>query len=113
MLRRDLLQVLAGAALAAPCGVAAQATAKTFRLTALSPDSPGYMAATSPAVSLVIKALAEHSYKLGQNLESQPYGADMRVAQLAQLTAPTAGRRARSSATRCLRPSCGVHPYRR
>ena len=85
MRRRDVLQVLAGAALAAPCGVAAQVTAKTFRLAALSAAGPGYMAATSPSVSVVIKALAERGYKLGQNLEFQPYGADMQVARLAQL----------------------------
>jgi putative tryptophan/tyrosine transport system substrate-binding protein len=85
MRRRDVLQVLAGAALAAPCGVAAQVTAKKFRLAALSAAGPGYMATTSPSVSVVIKALAERGYKLGQNLEFQPYGADMQVTRLAQL----------------------------
>jgi putative ABC transport system substrate-binding protein len=90
MRRRDVLQVLAGAALAAPCGVAAQVTAKTFRLAALSAAGPGYMAPTSPSVSVVIKVLAERGYKLGQNLEFQPYGADMQVARLAQLASDIA-----------------------
>jgi len=90
MRRRDVLQVLASAALAAPCGVAAQVTAKTFRLAALSAAGPGYMATTSPSVSVVIKVLAERGYKLGQNLEFQPYGADMQVARLAQLASDIA-----------------------
>ena len=82
MRRRDVLQLLAGASLAAPYGVAAQ-TAKTYRLATLTatPAIPE----DSPIGKLLIGAMAERGYKLGQNLEIQAYGADAQLARLSQV----------------------------
>jgi putative tryptophan/tyrosine transport system substrate-binding protein len=83
MNRRDVLRVLAGAVIAAPCGVAAQTAAKTCRLASLTAGSP--LAANSPNGKMLFPALAEHGYVLGKNLEYQPYGADMQLGRLPQL----------------------------
>jgi putative tryptophan/tyrosine transport system substrate-binding protein len=88
MRRRDVLQWLAGAMMAAPRGVAAQPAAKTYRLAALSAGPP--MAANSPNGKMLFPALAAQGYTLGQNLEYQPYGADMRLARVPQLAAEIA-----------------------
>jgi putative tryptophan/tyrosine transport system substrate-binding protein len=83
MKRRDVLQLLAGAMIAAPCGAVAQTTAKTYRLAMLA-AGPAFLA-ESPIVKILTGALAEHGYKLGQNLEFQSYGADAQLARLPQL----------------------------
>jgi putative tryptophan/tyrosine transport system substrate-binding protein len=82
MRRRDVVRLLAGAAIAAPYRAAAQ-TAKTYRLAILTSSSA--FPAGSPAVKILTGALAEHGYKLGQNLEFQSYGADAQLARLPQL----------------------------
>jgi putative ABC transport system substrate-binding protein len=83
MRRRDVFRLLAGAMIAAPYRVAAQTAAKTYRLAMLT-SGPAFPA-NSPIVMFLMGALAEHGYKLGQNLEFQSYGADAQLARLPQL----------------------------
>ena len=52
MKRRDVLQLLAGAIIAAPCGVAAQTTPKNYRLAMLT-AGPAF-----PAESPIVKILS-------------------------------------------------------
>ena len=92
MKRRDVLQLLAGAMIAAPCGVAAQTTAKTYRLAMLA-AGPAFPA-ESPIAKMLTGALAERSYKLGQNLEFQSYGANAQLARLPQLVRDIAASKA-------------------
>ncbi len=82
MRRRDVVKLLAGAAIAAPYRVAAQ-TAKTYRL-AMFTSGPAFPA-DSPIMKIFLGALAEHGYKVGQNLEFHSYGADAQLARLPQL----------------------------
>ena len=81
MKRRDVLKLLAGAITAVPRHAAAQT--KTYRLASLTAGNP--LPANSPNGKTLISALAQRGYKIGQNLEYQPYGAAMQVALLAQL----------------------------
>ena len=74
MRRRDVFRLLAGAMLAAPYRVAAQTAAKTYRLAMLT-SGPAFPA-DSPIAMFLMGALAEHGYKLGQNLDFQSSGAD-------------------------------------
>jgi putative ABC transport system substrate-binding protein len=83
MRRRDVIQLLAGAIMAAPCRVAAQTTTKTYRLASL--NSAGPLPANSPNGTILMRALAEHGYTLGQNLEYEPQGANAQLARLPQL----------------------------
>ena len=92
MKRRDVLQLLAGAIIAAPCGVAAQTTPKNYRLAMLT-AGPAFPA-ESPIVKILTGGLAEHGYKLGQNLEFQSYGADAQLARLPQLARDIAASKA-------------------
>ena len=82
MRRRDVVQLLAGAAIAAPYRAAAQTTAKVYRLATLAGPA---ITADSPTGKILIGALAEHGYVLGQNLEIHAYGADAQLARLPQL----------------------------
>jgi putative tryptophan/tyrosine transport system substrate-binding protein len=82
MRRRDVVKLFAAAAIAAPYGAAAQ-TARTYRLAMLT-AGPAFPIG-SPNVKILIGALAEHGYTVGQNLEFQSYGADGQQARLAQL----------------------------
>ena len=83
MRRRDVVRLLAGAMIAAPYRVAAQTAAKTYRL-AMITSGPAFPA-DSPIVKILTGALAEHGYKLGQNLDFQSYGADGQLARLPQI----------------------------
>ena len=85
MKRRSVLQVLAGAAIAAPRAVAAQTAAKTYRLAGLSVAGTAVMAVNNLNIAILIQTLADHGYMLGQNLTYQSYGADMQFARLPQL----------------------------
>jgi hypothetical protein len=82
MRRRDVFRLLAGAMIAAPYRVAAQTAAKTYRMAMLT-SGPAFPA-DSPIVMLLMGALADHGYKLGQNLDFQSYGADGQLARLPQ-----------------------------
>ena len=78
------LKLLTGAAIAAPYRVAAQTSAKTYRLATLAGGAP--KTADSPMGKILQQgALAEHGYTLGQSLEIQAYGANMRPDRLPQL----------------------------
>src|SRR3984957_9801613 len=83
MRRRDVVKLLAGAVIAAPCRVAAQTSAKTYRLATLAGGAA--ITADSPSGKILTRAVAEHGYTLGQNLEIQAYGANMQPARLPQL----------------------------
>ena len=83
MRRRDVVKLLAGAAVVAPLRVVAQTAAKTYRLGMLA-SGPAFPA-ESPPVKILLGALAEHGYKLGQNLEFQSYGANAQLDRLPQL----------------------------
>ena len=91
MRRRDVVKLLAGAAIGAPYRVAAQ-TAKTYRLAMLT-TGPAFPA-ESPPVKILLGALAEYGYKLGQNLEFQSYGADAQLTRLPQLARDIAASKA-------------------
>jgi putative ABC transport system substrate-binding protein len=82
MRRRDVLQLLAGASIAAPYRVAAQTT-KTYRLATFT-ATPA-IAEDSPLGKLLTGAMAQRGYTLGQNLEIKAYGADTQLARLPQL----------------------------
>ncbi len=82
MKRRDVVKLLAGAAMAAPWRAAAQ-TAKTYRLAMLS-SGPAFPVG-NPNVKVMLGTLADKGYKLGQNLEFAAYGADGQLARLPQL----------------------------
>jgi putative ABC transport system substrate-binding protein len=84
MRRREVLHVLAGATVAAGCVSSAQA-AKTYHLAGLTAGAPAAFAPTSPNGTMLIKALAEHGYTLGQNLDYKPYGGNLQAARLPQV----------------------------
>src|SRR5437870_9022946 len=83
MKRRDVLPLLVGAMMAVPRGASAQTPAKTYRLASLTAGSP--VPVQSPNGEMLFSALAKNGYKIGQNLEYQPYGAAMQIALLQQL----------------------------
>jgi putative ABC transport system substrate-binding protein len=83
MQRRDFVQLLSSAMMMAPWRVAAQTTTKTYHLASLTASSP--FLTNSPSIAMLLPALAEHGYMLGQNLEYTPYGADMHLDQLPQI----------------------------
>ena len=92
MKRRDLLWMLAGAIMAPPLGAGAQTEAKTYRLASLTAGSPA--GAKSPNGAMLFTALAQHGYTLGQNLDYQPYGAEMQPDRLPQLARDIAASKA-------------------
>jgi hypothetical protein len=71
MRRRDVVKLLAGAAIAAPYRVAAQTSAKTYRLATLAGGAA--ITADSPMGKTLTGALAERGYTLGQSLEIQAH----------------------------------------
>jgi putative ABC transport system substrate-binding protein len=83
MRRRDFVQLLSSAMIMVPWHVAAQTTTKNYHLASLTASSP--FLTNSPYIAMLLPALAEHGYKLGQNLEYTPYGADMQLDQLPQI----------------------------
>jgi len=83
MRRRDFVQLLAGAAIAAPYRAAAETTAKTYRLGTLTIGPP--IPPTEGPAALLIAGLAKRGYTLGQNLAYEARGAAGNVSQLANL----------------------------
>ena len=92
MRRRDVVKLLAGAMVAVPYGAAGQTTEKAYRLAMLT-SGPAFPAASPPA-KLLMGALAEHGYKIVQNLEFHSYGADGQLARLPQLAKDIAASKA-------------------
>ena len=78
MRRRDFILGIAGAIVVVPRHVAAQTTTKIYHLASLTASSA--FLTNSPNIAMLLAALAEHGYKLGQNLQHTPYGADERYA---------------------------------
>jgi putative ABC transport system substrate-binding protein len=84
MKRREFLGLLGGAALAGPRAASAQTpVSRIYHLGALNPTLP--MTDTSPSGMIVIKALAERGYTLGQNLTLDARGAMGDVAKIPSL----------------------------
>jgi putative tryptophan/tyrosine transport system substrate-binding protein len=83
MKRREFLALLGGATLAGPRAASAQTPGRIYRLGALNPTLP--MTDTSPSGRIVVKALADHGYTLGQNLSLDALGAMGDVAKFPSL----------------------------
>src|SRR5947207_6721971 len=83
MRRRNVLKLLTGVIMTMPRGAAAQTPARVFRLASLNAGSA--VSADSPNGKMFFSALAQRGYKIGHNLEYQPYGAAMQIALLQQL----------------------------
>ena len=83
MRRRDVIQLLAGAMVAAPCGATAQTPAKTYRLGTLTVGPP--IAPNAGTGAMLIEGLAKRGYTLGQNLAYEARGAAGNVSQTANL----------------------------
>jgi ABC-type uncharacterized transport system substrate-binding protein len=90
MKRRVFITLLAGAAIAAPFYAEARA-ANTYRL-AMLVAGPAFPM-ESPPVKIIIGALADKGYTLGQNLEFHSYGADAQLGRLPQLAKDIAASR--------------------
>jgi putative ABC transport system substrate-binding protein len=73
MKRREFLGVLGGAALGSPRLAAAQAAGRVYHLGTLNPGPP--MTDTGPPGKILIRALAERGYVVGQNLTFDARGA--------------------------------------
>src|SRR5271170_2224228 len=85
MKRREFIKLLAASAVAAPGVVLAQSSSKLYRLGTLNPALP--LAPASPFGKLLVEALAQRGYVLGQNLTYDPRGAMGDVAKLPDLMA--------------------------
>ncbi len=85
MRRREFITLLAGTAIAAPRSAVAQAPAKTYRLATFWAGPAAAMSAKNPNIAIVIAALAERGYTIGQNLELHPFGGDMQLSRLPQV----------------------------
>lgn len=79
MKRRDVLQLLAGAMIVAPCGVAAQTTARTYSLGTLTVGPP--IPSDAGTGAILIAGLAQRGFRLGENLVYQARGAAGKVSQ--------------------------------
>jgi putative tryptophan/tyrosine transport system substrate-binding protein len=83
MKRREFLALLGGAALVGPHPATAQTPGRIYHLGTLTPSVP--VTDTSPFGKIVVKALAERGYVLGQNLTFDARGAVGDVAKLPAL----------------------------
>src|SRR5271169_2655329 len=83
MRRRDFVRLLAGAAIATPYRVAAQTTAKTYRLGTLT-TTPAIPPTEGPG-AILVAGLAQRGYTLGQNLAYEARGATGKVGQMTNL----------------------------
>ena len=83
MKRREFLALLGGAGLAGPRTALAQTPGRTYHLGTLHPASP--VEAETPLGQVILKALAERGYVLGQNLTFEARGAMGDVTRLPAL----------------------------
>jgi putative tryptophan/tyrosine transport system substrate-binding protein len=72
MRRRAFIKLLAGAAVAGPQAAIAETSSKVYHLGNLNPALP--MVEASPFGKILIGALAQRGYTLGQNLTYDPRG---------------------------------------
>ena len=85
MHRRKFLTILGAAALGSAPVASAQTPSRVYRLGTISPGSP--VPATSPSGKVLVGALAQHGFTLGQNLTVEARGAMGEVSKLPQLFA--------------------------
>jgi putative ABC transport system substrate-binding protein len=85
MKRREFLALLGAAALMDPQDASAQTPGRIYHLGTLTPSLP--VTDTSPFGKIVVKALAERGYIIGQNLTFDARGAAGDVAKLPSLLA--------------------------
>lgn len=83
MRRREFIKLLTGAAIIGPRAAIAQTPPKTFHLGTLTPG--GLLDEKSPLGSVLLKALQQHGYTLGQNLTLDARGAAGEVAKLPEM----------------------------
>ncbi len=83
MKRREFLALLGGAALVDPLMGSARAAGRVYHLGTLQPAVP--LTETGPFGKVLVKALAEHGYILGQNLTFDARGAMGDVTKLPSL----------------------------
>ena len=83
MRRRDILQALAGAMLAAPGAAAADTSTKVYRVGTLTVGPP--IPPTAGTGAMLVDGLAQRGFKLGQNLAYEARGAAGKVSQTANL----------------------------
>src|SRR5713226_7129305 len=83
MKRREFLAMLGGATLVGPRATLAQTPGRIYHLGTLTPSLP--VTETSPSGKVLVKALAEHGYILGQNLTFDARGAVGDIAKLPSL----------------------------
>jgi putative ABC transport system substrate-binding protein len=83
MKRREFLALLGGATLVGPRATLAQTPGRIYHLGTLTPSLP--VTETSPSGKVLVKALAEHGYILGQNLTFDARGAVGDIAKLPSL----------------------------
>ena len=83
MKRREFLALLGAAALIDPKEASAQTLGRIYHLGTLTPSLP--VTETSPSGKVLVKALAEHGYILGQNLTFDARGAVGDIAKLPSL----------------------------
>ena len=85
MHRREFLTILGAAAIGGAPAASAQTSSKVYRLGTVSPGQP--VPAASPNGKVLVGALAQHGFTLGQNLTLEARGAMGEVAKLPQLFA--------------------------
>jgi putative tryptophan/tyrosine transport system substrate-binding protein len=83
MRRREFIKLLTGTAIIGPRAAIAQTPPKTFHLGTLTPG--GLLDEKSPLGSVLLKALQQHGYTLGQNLTLDARGAAGEVAKLPEM----------------------------
>src|SRR3954469_15644975 len=85
MHRRKFLTILGAAAFGGAPAASAQSPSRVYRLGTISPGSP--VPAASPSGKVLVGALAQHGFTLGQNLTVEARGAMGEVSKLPQLFA--------------------------
>jgi putative tryptophan/tyrosine transport system substrate-binding protein len=83
MRRRQVLQLLAGTMIAAPGAAAAQIAGKIYRVGTLTAGPP--IPPNAGTGKILIDGLAQHGFKLGQNLAYEPRGAAGNVGKTVSL----------------------------
>jgi putative tryptophan/tyrosine transport system substrate-binding protein len=85
MRRREFIQLLAGSAAVGPCAALAQTSSKVYRLGSINPALP--LAPQGPFGTILVDALAQRGYVIGQNLSYDARGAMGDDAKLPELMA--------------------------